>query len=429
MSVSRRQANRRSAQPLISRSPAAWPKLSLISLKRSRSRHSTAAIVWRRRHSASACSSRSRSSSRLGSPVIAIVPGGVPGLRLGLELGGDVGGGAAIAPEVALGIDDRLARDAQRLLLVARPRRAGRADRGTAAAPPRSSRWRVPALGILGRVQQLGQGAAEHRLAAEAGDRLEALRDELDPELARRSPRSSRSSPRRCRESGSRRTGSWRRRAGCCASPPTGEGGEHEQRADQPGHHPAQQLPPGRSGSQVRQPEPGAVRRDQRDRARPAPAPGGQQLQAAESDSRPRCALQEGRVEPLGEHQRRCAGRAAGSSSEPACGSDRAGGDQHHAVRAVQQARSPACGSVVRRPRARPRPGPRRARRERRERVRRDALAVDRRVERAVRAIDDERVARSRRCRGRRCRDCRRPSRDRTPAPGSAPPRPTSCSP
>ena len=52
-----------------SSSPAAWPSVSLIDLKLSRSTNSAATGVWPRRERASICSTRSRINVRFGSPV------------------------------------------------------------------------------------------------------------------------------------------------------------------------------------------------------------------------------------------------------------------------------------------------------------------------------------------------------------------------
>ena len=69
VSVSRTQARSLPVTPISSRSPAAWPSVSFTSLKRSRSRYSTASAVPSRRDQATDCSSRSRNSARLGNPV------------------------------------------------------------------------------------------------------------------------------------------------------------------------------------------------------------------------------------------------------------------------------------------------------------------------------------------------------------------------
>ena len=71
--VARRARRRRAgARPRTSSSsPTSWPRLSLTSLKRSRSMNSTATAAPRARRAGSACSSRSSSSVRFGSPVSA----------------------------------------------------------------------------------------------------------------------------------------------------------------------------------------------------------------------------------------------------------------------------------------------------------------------------------------------------------------------
>ena len=71
VSPGRRADSSRRATAISSRSPTWWPSESLTSLKRSRSRNSTAAQVagWRRWPRRIAWSRRSRNSTRLGSPV------------------------------------------------------------------------------------------------------------------------------------------------------------------------------------------------------------------------------------------------------------------------------------------------------------------------------------------------------------------------
>ena len=60
---------RRPATRISNSSPAGWPKTSLTVLKSSRSRHTTASGTISRRCRSTACSSRSRNSARLASPV------------------------------------------------------------------------------------------------------------------------------------------------------------------------------------------------------------------------------------------------------------------------------------------------------------------------------------------------------------------------
>ncbi len=71
VSESRTLAESLSATCISSVSPAGWPRLSLISLKPSRSRYSSASRVPSRRAAATARSSRSKNSMRFGSPVSA----------------------------------------------------------------------------------------------------------------------------------------------------------------------------------------------------------------------------------------------------------------------------------------------------------------------------------------------------------------------
>ena len=68
VSSGRRQACMRLAVSTSSSSPALCPRLSLITLKLSRSRKSTAAALCRRAARARACSSRSMNSARFGRP-------------------------------------------------------------------------------------------------------------------------------------------------------------------------------------------------------------------------------------------------------------------------------------------------------------------------------------------------------------------------
>ena len=70
VSAGRKQDCRRRATSTSSSSPRTWPRLSLITLKRSTSRTSTEKLVWCRRFSsARRCSRRSRKSARFGKPV------------------------------------------------------------------------------------------------------------------------------------------------------------------------------------------------------------------------------------------------------------------------------------------------------------------------------------------------------------------------
>ena len=69
VSIGRSSVLSRSPSAASRRSPTAWPRVSLISLKLSKSRNMTASWVPERRARSSATPSRSRNSARLGSPV------------------------------------------------------------------------------------------------------------------------------------------------------------------------------------------------------------------------------------------------------------------------------------------------------------------------------------------------------------------------
>ena len=101
-SVSRTQPRRRSAQSTSTRSPAAWPRLSLISLNRSRSMHSTAARSIVPLPAQTGRRPGAREDEAVGQSGEWIMPGEKLDLAQGRDLGRDVRGGAAIAGELAV---------------------------------------------------------------------------------------------------------------------------------------------------------------------------------------------------------------------------------------------------------------------------------------------------------------------------------------
>ena len=182
VSVSRTQACRRSAQPLISRSPAAWPRRSLTSLKRSRSTQTTAATSPRRLTVATACSKRSPNSSRLGRLGQGIVQSQILRAPLGLDLGRDVGRGPAPAAVAALVIAHRLAGDPQR----ARPAAVvlAQAEQIAERPPlPKIVLMALPAFDALGGMQQVAERFAEHQVRRDAGHGGKTLRQEAQPQI------------------------------------------------------------------------------------------------------------------------------------------------------------------------------------------------------------------------------------------------------
>ena len=109
VSLSRTQPRSRGATSFSSRSPIAWPSVSLISLKRSRSRNSTASSVRprsARAHGALQAVAQQRAVGQAGQRVV--VRHARAALLGPLALG-DVARHAAVAAELALVVEDRLA--------------------------------------------------------------------------------------------------------------------------------------------------------------------------------------------------------------------------------------------------------------------------------------------------------------------------------
>ena len=103
---------RRLATSRSSVSPASWPRVSLMNLKRSRSMNSTANLRWLRLDAASTWFSSSANITRLGRPVrLSCVARYSMRSSASLRVG-DVARHAAVAAEAAVGVEQRLAADA-----------------------------------------------------------------------------------------------------------------------------------------------------------------------------------------------------------------------------------------------------------------------------------------------------------------------------
>ena len=149
MSVARVTDFSRVPKSRSSSSPASCPKLSLISLKLSRSMNSTATPKWWRSARASASARCSWNIARLGRPVQLVVVGQVLDLGLGTHLLGDVAGDRRHRHDRAAVVDDR--RDGQRDVDGAsRPcgRARCRAGRSARPAPPVTARSVISSLPV-----------------------------------------------------------------------------------------------------------------------------------------------------------------------------------------------------------------------------------------------------------------------------------------
>ena len=112
MSLARRLSFRRSATSRSKASPASWPRLSLMILKRSRSMNSTANLRWLRRDSAGTWFSSSAEHHAVGQPGQAVVRGQILNALFGLLARRDVARHAAVAREAAVVVGQRLTADA-----------------------------------------------------------------------------------------------------------------------------------------------------------------------------------------------------------------------------------------------------------------------------------------------------------------------------